>query len=72
MRTYTQAIGDLSLEVEYGYYEDLGSWEQPPHIQVEIISMFYNGNDVTTLLNEVASEYVEELQETIEDEEKNK
>lgn len=72
MRTYKEAIGDLSLEVEYEYYEDKGSWEQPPHSEVDIISMFYNGNDVTSLLNEVASDYVEGLQETIEDEEKNK
>ena len=38
-----------TIEVDYRYYSDSGSWEQPPEEDIEIKKVEYNGIDITEL-----------------------
>jgi hypothetical protein len=53
--------------IEYEYYVDTGDWQQPPHLEVEIKSMEYEGVDVHDLLYNVANDWYENVIETIEE-----
>ena len=59
-------ITSENLEVSYTYYSDKGDYYQPPHTEVEIDSIFYKDTDVTSLILEVAQDYVEDLTERLE------
>ena len=60
------------INIEYEYYVDAGDWEQPPHSEVEIKSMEYEGTDVQDLLYNVANDWYENVIETIEEYAKDK
>ena len=38
-----------TIEINYRYYSDSGSWEQPPEEDIEIKKVQYNGIDITQL-----------------------
>lgn len=45
--TYTIEEDKYTLDLEYEYYYDPGSWEQPPEEEVEVYKATYNGEDFT-------------------------
>ena len=61
----TYEIDDLEIQYEYNY--DRGDWEQPPHAEVEILSIKYLGIEVQDLLINVANEWYENVIESIEE-----
>ena len=65
-KVHTTAEG---LEVTYSIYKDKGDRYQPPATEVEIIHLEYDEVDVTDLLFEVASDYIDTLIEKLENEE---
>lgn len=61
---------DTGLEIKYLIHKDSGDYLQPPHNEIEIISICYNDIDITDLMYETSEPYLETLIEKIEDDTK--
>tara|TARA_Y100001938_G_C8034228_1_gene402416 strand:- start:371 stop:595 length:225 start_codon:yes stop_codon:yes gene_type:complete len=58
--------------IQYEYNVDGGDWENPPHTEVEILSMKYQGIEVQDLLINIANDWYENVIESIEEYSKDK
>tara|TARA_Y100000361_G_scaffold73819_1_gene65348 strand:+ start:17082 stop:17306 length:225 start_codon:yes stop_codon:yes gene_type:complete len=63
-------IDDVSIQYEYNV--DGGDWENPPHTEVEILSMKHQGIEVQDLLINIANDWYENVIESIEEYSKDK
>jgi hypothetical protein len=45
--TFTIEEDHYTIWVDYSYYWDNGSWEQPPESDLEIEKVMYNDTDIT-------------------------
>lgn len=58
--TYVIESETYALEIDYDYYYDAGSWEQPPSEDVEVTRVMYNGVEFTDFYWEFVVDKVHE------------
>jgi hypothetical protein len=47
-----------ALEIDYIYYYDAGTWEQPPEEDVEVLQVKYNGVEFTDFYWDFVDDHV--------------
>jgi len=65
MKTNLTHLTDEGLEVDYTLWEDKGDYYQPPHHEVEITKIVFEGVDVTELMFNVAEQHISQLEESL-------
>lgn len=59
--TYGIDAETYTVVIEFSYYWDNGTWEQPPEDELTIQSVTYNGVDITDFFWDYVIDNVEEL-----------